>query len=1207
MKSNFFLPTLLFLIILFINPVYSQEQSESDDFSYALKLYEEKFYDLAAQQFIRYGNNHPGSEKLDEAGYYAGMSLYQLGEYKDARIEFQAVAVNHPKSQKAPESWFMIGECYFNQGNSDEAAKAYEAVKTLYPNHAKAANSALKAGEQYMKVGLYEKADQLFTLIQDRYVESSSYYPSLLAHGVLNIQNNKFAIAKDKFNKILEVNADDYLKANALFQLGVLSEKKGYTGDAINFYERILNSYKNNTITEQTALNVAKLYIQNNDFVAAQTILSKTIPNVKNESQKNEINELYGDALFLNEKYALALNAYKQILQTSDTKNNRIEIKSALSWYHQKNIDKALDTLEPIFKILPDTVNNYFMLSVELYLNWLDESKKYDRAITLYNLIRSTPYYSNAIKLKIVDFLKNENKWQEIIRELKPETLNNQPFAEKDDFVYNIAYAYEQLENYTESSRYYLMLMEDYPSSKFVKNAQINLKYINDYNISDESLGVSQLALLIGDVLNSEDKGRLQFRLGKIYFENLKDYFNAIQQFENALLQPENESIKSEIFYFIGQSYLMLADVKDITSANSSSYLEKAKLNFSKAMEVLNTAENPDIVSAAFIDCAIRVETPPFEKQIKYYTTLLEKYPGSTLVENWHEKLGSIYLLDTNDEPSAKKEYEYLIANFKNSERLPIYLFVYAKILNSQNLPALDYYRKIAGEYPNSEFAAEALFNMAEIYFYQMQYKEANQLYQKLLNDYFYTYYANIAISNIGNTYLASNEYDKAIEIFEENIKGLPLKDAVLRKQNVSDEAINSIFKIGKANFLKGDMNKARENLSLFLKLSTNVLLKSEAYLLLGDTYYTIGDKQGAIDSYSHVQASDTTNYTKSLVKLSNCYFELNNYTEAINTYKILIKTPDSATPDIYSKYIISLIRSGNQKQANTEIDGFEKKFKNETNYLASFNFEQGERLRLTQNYNDAVKLFKKVQSNYKNSDYSDNAAYHEALTYITLNKQKESLEILTNFASNYPNSDQLGAVLNTLGGIYFRSEKYESAVLSFKSSLKKELTTELRKQVLSNLIKTYTYVNFWDAALALARDYINDYPDADDVIDKKITMSQAYVNLNQYDRAIELLRQARLEADSEKEPEIQFYIGDAYLKAGQYESAIAEFVKIPLLSRKTKLQWEASALFYSGQAYEKLGRTNEAVRMYQEIIDRPGIDLILKKDAKKRIEQIKG
>ena len=101
-------------------------------------------------------------------------------------------------------------------------------------------------------------------------------------------------------------------------------------------------------------------------------------------------------------------------------------------------------------------------------------------------------------------------------------------------------------------------------------------------------------------------------------------------------------------------------------------------------------------------------------------------------------------------------------------------------------------------------------------------------------------------------------------------------------------------------------------------------------------------------------------------------------------------------------------------------------------------------------------------------------------------------------------------------------------------------------------------------------------------------------------------MKKTKLEATSEQEPEIQFYIGEAYFNAGQYENAIREFVKIPLLSKQTKLQWEASALYFSGQSYEKLGRIDDAIRMYQEIIDRPGIIVDLKREARKKIEQLK-
>lgn len=1197
--------TYIIILFLLINSLFAQSQSESDEFSYALKLYEEKFYDLAAQQFIRFTNKFPASEKLDEAGYYAGMSLYELGEYKNARIEFQNVAVNFPKSKRAPESWFMSGESYLKQGNYEESAKSFEAVKTLYPQHAKAALSTLKAGQQYEKVGLFEKADQLYSLIQERYIESTAYYSSLISQGEMYFKNGKLGDAQGKFEKIVEVNADKNLKAQAIYMLGKLAEQKGYLKEAAKNYNTIISQYKNSPVFVSSSIRLARISIKTGEYSEAQRILNNSLDKVSDATLKDEIFELLGDAHFLNNQYALAQKAYEKCKIDENFKlKNRIKIKIALSWKNQNNINKGIDIINNLINDLPDTLDVYLKLAINLYFEWLEEIEVYDKAInSLYDL-KSTPHFSDKLKNKLISFLQYKNKWQDIIRELEFEVQRNITSQMNDDNDFMLGYAYEQINNFKESLRYYNKLILEYPSSKYVNDAKLNIEYINNYYVTDEGVGINRLALLIGNILNAENKGLMQFQLGKIYFENLKDYENAILQLQKALNSPENNQILPDIYYYIGESYVMLADEKNTSNKTQTEYLSNAKEYFSKAMENINSATNPDIIASAFVECVNRVDNPGAEKKINYYAKLIKDYPQSNLVENWHENIGSTYLYDLKNTNSALKEYDYLSTNFKESDNYPRYLLVSAKLKREFNQNVLENYRRIAGEFPNSEYAAEALFNMAEIYDSNGQLKEANQLYQKLLNDYYYTQYALFAKENIGNLYLASEEYQKAIDIYSEKIKDLPLTDVVLRKQNVPPDAINSIFKLGKAFYLNADWQNAIANLALYLNITYDNIYANEAYLLLGDSYYTIKDKNSAIESYMLVDKSDTLTYKNSLEKLANCYFEIENYAESAKVFKNLLNIKTNT--DIFTKYIIALIRNGDRKQAVELIKLFEKKYKTEKNSLAAFDFEQGKQLRRAQNYDNALKYFKRVKNSYANTDYDDDAAYYEALIYITLNKQNDALEILTNFPSKYPNSDQLGAVLNTLGGIYFRSEKYESAVISFKNALKKELDPELKRQVLSNLIKTYKFVNFWDAALALSREYIDEFPDADDIIDKKITISQAYVNLNQFDRAIELLRNARMEADSEKEPEIQFYIGEAYLRAGQYESAIAEFVKIPLLSRKTKLQWEASALYYSGQAYEKMGRINEAVRMYQEIVNRPGIDLILKKDAQKRIEQIK-
>ncbi len=436
--------------------LFAQGQSESDDFSYAIKLYEEKFYDLAAQQFIRYANNYPGSVKLDEAGYYASMSLFNLGEFENARIEFQSVAVNYPKSKRASESWFMCGECYLKLNNPGEAAKAFEAVKTLYPKQTKAPLGALKAGQQYKIIGLVEKADQLFSLIQDRYVESKAYFPALISHGTLYYENGRLGKAKEKFNKILESKAEANLKARALFMLGELNEHQGYTKDAANYFNKIIINYKSSPEFNLSSINLAKINIKNGDYSVAQKILNSSLKSGPEISYQEEMNELLGDAHFLNKQFALAQKAYEKYDENKGGLYwNRRNLKVALSWYKQNNTEKGINILQNSIDNLPDSLDVYLNLSIELYFDWLNESRQHAKAVKELYKIKSTKHFNNDLRYKLIIFLQYTNKWSEIIRELSPEIQNNIKFPLKDDFIFFLGQAYEKIKNYQESSRYY--------------------------------------------------------------------------------------------------------------------------------------------------------------------------------------------------------------------------------------------------------------------------------------------------------------------------------------------------------------------------------------------------------------------------------------------------------------------------------------------------------------------------------------------------------------------------------------------------------------------------------------------------------------------------------------------------------------------------------------------------------------------------------
>jgi hypothetical protein len=59
-------------------------------------------------------------------------------------------------------------------------------------------------------------------------------------------------------------------------------------------------------------------------------------------------------------------------------------------------------------------------------------------------------------------------------------------------------------------------------------------------------------------------------------------------------------------------------------------------------------------------------------------------------------------------------------------------------------------------------------------------------------------------------------------------------------------------------------------------------------------------------------------------------------------------------------------------------------------------------------------------------------------------------------------------------------------------------------------------------------------------------------------------------------------------------------------VTKKGKIDWTANALYMSGQSYEKMGRFDQALTMYRQIVDRTGIDESFKAAARKEIDRVK-
>ena len=1202
----------IFIFILTLTIVLNaQSERENNDFSYALKLYNQQFYDLSAKQFLQFYNSYPSSTKLDEAKYYAGLSYFKLQEFNKARSQFQGLALEFAKSRHAAESWFKVGECDLRLGDTQSAIKSFETIYLLYPKDTLAPQGLYEAGKLFLQNKHPNRAISSFNMILSRYHESSYYFPAMvrIAEAYFTLKNYEKALTFA--DHIIKSAADDDSKAEAFFILGRLAMVQGRNSDARQKILTVLNEYPKTSIVNDAVLTLSELYILNQEYNQANKILNKYSKVLTDSLSKQRAKELGGDTDYLQKKYALAEKLYREatLLTTSDSLRTIFQLKTALSEWHQGLKEKSEETLQTL--IGRKSIKNLAVYPYlqRLYINWLIQSDKRKQAIgelkqTL-NLVDTDHLYDQNI-ITLFKLLKEEGEWGEMIRLIQTPAALSLPLQWKDDLLFYRALAYEHLHKYEQSLTFYDQIISDFASSQYYQQALEHRHQLITFKITDLNQALYSMANLFAEYLDQNNKAEAQFALAKIYMDNLKNFDKAEQLLKRAL---RTDSLhRGDIHLSLGKIYLTLSEADGLTSNAVNEYINLARDEFKEALKAAKTCSAPDEASWGLIKAMMSNDSLSDDQEKNYIERLIKEYPQSVSKEKWYQTLAVDLSFSRKHLKDSMKYFKLLLTEYKNSSDYAGNLYHYAHLLQSTDeQQAIADYKEIALNYPMSPVAASALQEVAKFYEQNKQYHAALQLYNKLIRQYEYTWLAEEAGDKIGPLYFKEGKYEQAIQYLKEKVNTPFLNDLVLHSEFSSGFGLENLFYLAASYQNTGRFKSALQYYNLYLRSGKDPVILSHIRYNLGEIYARTGQKNLAVANFLNVSSADTALYRSAKANLARIYFDQKEYDKAAAMYRDLtrMKTGKKPKAEFYEKYIISLIRSGKLKESKSAVQRFKKSGLSSKNHLAAFVLEYGQYNRKNKNFNRAIKFFKEVKKKYKSTEYVDDADYYLALTYITLNKVEDAFKILSTFYQNHPRSNQLPAALNTLGNLYFRGEKYDNAITMFKNALKGSRDEQLTQNILSNLIKTYTLTGFWDAAQGLARKYIEEFPQAADVLDKKIIIARAYINLNQYQNAVDYLKKIKLEADADREPEIQFYIGDALMKAGQYENAIAEYVKIPLLSKKTKLQWEASALYYAGQCYEKLGRTSDAVRMYREIVRRPGIDLVLKKEAQKRIKQI--
>lgn len=499
--------------------------------------------------------------------------------------------------------------------------------------------------------------------------------------------------------------------------------------------------------------------------------------HAKSSSEVEHLAEIYYRIGFINQEYThdydQALDAYQEVVSLG---------KKA----------KSLSDLEP-----------YLPLSQMSTAGIYRRVGRYDDAIETYRKVAADYPGSGYATMAIRNIKGIQDALAEIA--LQKRVIDKYPsteFAAEAQFeIAELYLSVQNLDNPERAIQEYDRLTKQYPNSRRTAEAQLKIGdiYRTLLNKPDEAISAYQ-KLVQSQPLVSKLSAEALFRIGRIYcndlheyrkaldafglflrdyptywkfpaavywqgicYEQLRDYDNAISAFETFVqVYPDNEpdwladigklgemGVKAEIESKI-EKLKKLAPEAQWSEAERLRSLEKYRETLAIYRELMSKYPNSEYSEKAKVQ-ADRVKNL-VEVQI-CQDIVKEKSVEAPAAQY---RIAEIYEIEIQDHPRAIREYEKVAANYSNTYWAADALYRIGLIysgLNSSDIhtakeekkksikpdyqKAIEKYRQLIREYPKTYTAAKAYSRMGEIYRNHLSdYRQALEAYRRILNDY---------------------------------------------------------------------------------------------------------------------------------------------------------------------------------------------------------------------------------------------------------------------------------------------------------------------------------------------------------------------------------------------------------------------------------------------------------------------------------------
>ncbi|MEW6510766.1 MAG: tetratricopeptide repeat protein [Bacteroidota bacterium] len=1194
--------TLFFLAFLVGVPaslrLFGQSSRENADFKLAINLYNDRLYDLAVEQLKLFIATYPSSSQSVDARFTLGLTELKLKRYEDARLTFQIFALTYQDHPRAPEAWWNVGESYAALRSYREAALAYERVKVFHPRSKIAPEALLKAAHCFLLAGDRDGSRKSLRVLLQEYPSAGAVIAARTQLARMYFEEGNLAQARSELKRVIDGDPSPEARAGALLILGNISAASGRTDQAREQFQEILTKYKSGSAARGARVSLGKLLAGTGDPAGALEQFTLALSG-KGEGDSALTREALlgtGDVRAARGDVAGAVTAYEKVLASAPAEEASPEVlwKLALAAARAQMYRKSNDACTRLLgSAAPDPLRKRSRLRLALNA---EEQKNVPLAIRHYEaFVDGAPEDAAApgILLRVGRLAMASGEYRKAASVFELAATRYPTAPTTDDAVAGAGRAYDALKEYDRALQFYRQIDAAFPSSEYRPATDERMRMIEIFESRERDAGVEKLALLVGDVVAEKDRALLAYRLGEIYFNDLKNYAASAAQFANALEAglAQDRAAEAMLKRAMSLDYLSLKDPSQASAAADAyrSYLAAAHQSphTDEATLALFRLTAGDLVHARKEAAPLIADSSTFPRKDVVFLTLGRLYEGADSSSMSARCFAGAARVAADSLVGEEAGYRLFLLHARQG------------LIDSAYRAG----RRLIDEFPRGIHAAEALAQLASLADSLHRPDERATLYRRLMTEYSYTEAAGRSHLPLADALTTAGDHDGALAAYEE-----------IYRQQTDDpmgtgEADPSLLlALAKTHRAVGHTAEAKRLLVALLARVRTGASAGEALTTLGLMAREEGDREEATEYFRQAEAA-APNAPASRV-VADALFASGNYGDAITQYARLSLNAASDTERQYcdAQTIVARLRNDDHARAEKEITAFLKKYKNATDDQAQFELEVGHYHFRREDYAAAMKSFQKVTDSFESSPSAPTARYWTAKTLEATDKPKEAIDLLEQLLADRPDAPIIPRVHLALGNLYYGAERWEDAIRNYRAIVENPSPdATLLEPAMSNLIETYEAAGAYDGALTLTRRYLETFPASEDALDKKIKIGILYDRLGYYDQAVLHLQSLLEEAGSELEGEIRYYIAEANYNKGDYQQAILDFLKVPyLVTKKGKIDWTANSLYMSGQSYEKMGRFDQALTMYQQIVDRGGIDESFKSAARKEIDRVK-